>query len=542
MASALAFDSPLRTCLSFLVLVPIVTFNIGFTTSESHPKPGTPVLANSPEAKYGVSSNDDMVIETTLKQRLKSSDRWFDAALCYGLFLADRNRLSEAEALYKSSIETTRKLCGIDSLHESWLRSDLAGNVYRKQKRFDEAEPQLKEVLRIRLKRTKKDSADLWQANNALAWHFFNQSKFLQAEPYFIECVRIGDHGGWSLENLADCYIAQENYSKAQSVCEKSVQVSRMQFGSDSEPTAQRLSTLAYIYQNLSNYSSAEFYRLEALRISKKLYGQNSIEVATALNRLGRLYVASGRFQEAENLFLSGIKIATPLKNGSAVIGFLRTSLAQLYSIQGRSVESVSLLEKAIADFEPTVQASNYELLTMQNNLGAEYIDTRQYAQAERLLRGVLVRKEELFGALSRETTSPLNNLGCLYEAQNRFLDAEQLFKRAIQIRRAHPPGFALSSSLHNLGHLYCGQERIAEAANLYEEALKIEQCIDENDYQVAITSHLLADVFSRVGRVQEAETLCRKAILIRQRIFGAQHESAISSVQLLSDIQARKQ
>jgi tetratricopeptide (TPR) repeat protein len=69
-----------------------------------------------------------------------------------------------------------------------------------------------------------------------------------------------------------------------------------------------------------------------------------------------------------------------------------------------------------------------------------------------------------------------LNNLAALYQRQERYADAEPLFKRALAIRekslpRDHPD---LGQSLNNLATLYEKQDRHADSEPLFERALAI--------------------------------------------------------------------
>ena len=71
---------------------------------------------------------------------------------------------------------------------------------------------------------------------------------------------------------------------------------------------------------------------------------------------------------------------------------------------------------------------------------------------------------------------STLNNLAALYQRQERFADAEPLFKRALAIRErslgpSHPD---LAQSLNNMATHYEKQGRHGDSTPLFKRALAI--------------------------------------------------------------------
>ena len=74
------------------------------------------------------------------------------------------------------------------------------------------------------------------------------------------------------------------------------------------------------------------------------------------------------------------------------------------------------------------------------------------------------------------DTASSLNNLAVLIRAQGKYLEAEVLYERALEIRELQlgPSDPDTASSLNNLAVLYNTQGKYTKAKQLYQRALAI--------------------------------------------------------------------
>src|SRR5262245_44568976 len=124
------------------------------------------------------------------------------------------------------------------------------------------------------------------------------------------------------------------------------------------------------------------------------------------------------------------------------------------------------------------VQISNAENL---RRLGLEAFDQGRYSEAERNLR--LALEEFALGANSFETAQTLSDLAAVLAAEERFLEAEALLNRALQLMEGlgpHPRETA--RLLGNLGALYQGTGRNKAAETAFTQALHfLEQYDPEN-------------------------------------------------------------
>lgn len=533
MAPNLTHSATYRMCPAVVLVVFFAAANAGLTTHQKSLVCEKPPIQRM--NKYWVGASTDAEMEETCISFLKEDAADWDIAMRYGWFLSDRGRYSEAEEVYKNCIEAVQCKLGKDSCRESILINDLVQKVYYKQKRFAEAERQLKEVLRISVRRTGTESLNVWDANESLAWHYFDQRKFDEALPYFVEAARIGVKDGRSELDAAQCYLMLRDYHGARPYCEMALRLAQSRFGTDSKIAADCADALACVYQNLGNNSGSELYRLQELRTRKMLHGERSVEAVRSLNRLGRLYTQCGRHAEAENVFLKGVQLANTLKEDDDLSQSLSNNLAQLYLSQGKIVESIKIMEQCLADLDKVGAVNNSIDIYFENNLAVAYTEAQQYEKAEKLLRACLAKRKDLFGPTHADVAVVLNNLGSVFEKTKRYAEAESFYSESIRINRLHENGLSLAASLHNFASLNCELGRLPESVALLEESVRIEEKIDMS--QTALSLHNLASVYLELDRLADAETACQKAISIRKGVFGPSHSYTISSQELLKKI-----
>jgi tetratricopeptide (TPR) repeat protein len=100
------------------------------------------------------------------------------------------------------------------------------------------------------------------------------------------------------------------------------------------------------------------------------------------------------------------------------------------------------------------------------NNLAALYQRQERYGEAEPLFKRALAIREQALGRDHPDVGQSLNNLATLYDKLDRHADSEPLFKRALVVyeKAAGPEHPAVATLLNNLGQVARVQGRYAEA------------------------------------------------------------------------------
>ena len=147
---------------------------------------------------------------------------------------------------------------------------------------------------------------------------------------------------------------------------------------------------------------------------------------------------------------------------------------------------------------------------TAVNYLAELYCEQGRYVEAEVLYKRALEIKEQLFGANDKMVAPTLNNLAALYVGQGRYVEAEQLYKRDFEINRRTygPQSMPIAKDLHELGYLYVLTGRFKEAEELYVQAIIIaHQCITDVPYDELIKKYYIG-LLRGLGRFREAAKL----------------------------------
>jgi tetratricopeptide (TPR) repeat protein len=155
------------------------------------------------------------------------------------------------------------------------------------------------------------------------------------------------------------------------------------------------------------------------------------------------------------------------------------------------------------------------------NWLGLSLHDAGRYVEAEPLYKQALETREKALGKDHPSTATSLNNLAGLYDLQGRYAEAEPLYKRALEIHekalgKDHP---STAIDLNNLALLYKSQGKYAEAEPLYKLALTIfEAALGPEHPNMATVLGNYADLLRKMNRMDEAARLEARAKEIRAK------------------------
>ncbi len=110
---------------------------------------------------------------------------------------------------------------------------------------------------------------------------------------------------------------------------------------------------------------------------------------------------------------------------------------------------------------------------------------------------------------------------------QKDYGQAEKLLKWALQeAEKFGPDDPRLAVTLHNLANLYATQDRFVEAEPLYVRALGILEKVRGPEHpEVAMAAVGLADFYTVQGKIGEAEPLYKRAIAALEKTVGPEHK-----------------
>lgn len=347
---------------------------------------------------------------------------------------------------------------------------------------------------------------------NNLACLYWNQGKYAETEPLFQHALAIRQQQlghedpdtAEALQNLACLYQTQGNDEEAKQMFQAAVMIDEHSTGT---AVAIDLSNQADLSRRLGHYEEAESLLERALAIHEQHVGQEDLNTAHILHKQGLLAYEQGKCEAAESFFRRTLdRYEQWLGDEHPNTAQILNALAELSRIQGKYEEAEPLFQRALAlkkkqfgEMHSSTAASlnGLALLYLQQGKWVyvkqeKYMKEGRFEEAESLLEHALEIRQHVLGNEHPNTALLLNNLACLYQAQEKHVEAEQFFRHALtifekRVGREHP---STTQMLHNL--IYCCevQGKYEEARPLLEQALAIDERLSEHKYPKALLLH----------------------------------------------------
>jgi tetratricopeptide (TPR) repeat protein len=261
------------------------------------------------------------------------------------------------------------------------------------------------------------------------------------------------------------------------------------------------------------------------------------------------IYFLCGLWKEAEQLQLIvkdyicprlGMEHPTSMR----ILRFLATT----YWHQGRANEAADLNHQVLQAALNSLGPEHPTTLQIMDQLGVIRRLQGRYPDSEELHRNAIEGMTKTLGADHEDTLLAMDNLGQVLWSFFRFEEAKEQHLKAIAGMESHPkmgPTHEKTlSAKENLAMTYreIGGELLNDAHKLMEDVL--EQRHDtlgkEQPYTLMAMCNL-AWVKHSMYKLEEAETLLRKAILIAERNLGKNHSGVTVGRFRLAQVLARQ-
>jgi CHAT domain-containing protein/lipopolysaccharide biosynthesis regulator YciM len=313
----------------------------------------------------------------------------------------------------------------------------LASN-YHKLGDYSNAESLYKRAVDIVEKKFGNESPDVIHPLSSLGLLYIEIHEYTKSIPLFKRCldnIKINkDKYGtetFLLQHLANVNVKIGDYSNAESLYKRSLEISEQRFGKESGKTAQPLTALGELYVRLGEFAKAESFCSRSLDVSEKTPRGEKNELARSLSCLGDLYQAIGDFSKAEQLYQRSIDSTG---NTDPDFAFVIHRLAQIYYLTDEYPRAISLYEQSQALIEKTLGKEHPHLVPLLHDLGLCYWRIGDQAKALSLLNQSLQVAEKTLGKNSPDVIAPLNSLARLHTYKGDYKTAESLVKRALEI------------------------------------------------------------------------------------------------------------
>jgi tetratricopeptide (TPR) repeat protein len=434
---------------------------------------------------------------------------------------------------------------------QAWTDAAVsAASVLHDLARYSEAEPLLRDCLRLREANSGANSQGVSNVLDNLALLLADTNRLSEAEPLYRRALAIDEqsHGpdhpdvAIRLNNLADFLRNTNRLAEAEPMLRRAVAIDERSYGSDHPTVATVLDNLAKLLYATNRLSEAEPLYRRALAIAERSYGPDHPDVARDLNNLALLLSDTNRLLEAEPMLRRALAIAErSCGPDHPKVAMQLINLASLLQSNNRLLaEAESMLRRALEIDEGSYGPDHPDVAAALYNLAALLRNTNRLAEAEPMLRRALAIDERSYGPDHPRVASHLGHLAALLADTNRLSEAEPLYRRAVAIaERSYGPDHPdVAIFLNRLAALLRDTNRLAEAEPMLRRALAIaERSYGPDHPEVATDLNDLAGLLRSTDRLSEAEPLMRRALAIGERSYGPDHPTVATRLISLAEL-----
>jgi len=278
----------------------------------------------------------------------------------------------------------------------------------------------------------------------------------------------------------------------------------------------------------------------QSLAIREKLFGQEHQDVATSLYNLGVLDHNQNDYDSAEQRLKQSLNIREKVfgHEHSEVAASL-LALGVLYNTKGKYDLAKKSFEDALSIYEK-VPSQEHNVANCLSGLADFYYNRENYKEAEQLYKRALEINGKVFGQEDSNVANILIGLASLYHSQGHYEKTEQLYKRALEINRKvfgqeHPN---VANTFSALAELYRTQNNYDEAEQLFKQSLAIcKKVFGQEHSTVANSFEGLANLYHDQAKYDLAKQSYERALDICKKIFGQEHLEVAKTINNLANL-----
>jgi tetratricopeptide (TPR) repeat protein len=340
------------------------------------------------------------------------------------------------------------------------------------------------------------------------------------------------------LEGLADLYWGQGRTADAEALSKRVLAINEKAYGADSLRALSNLNNLAAIYESEKRNDEAEKYYKRALEIEDRSPEARLLRMTVVLDNLAQLYLWEHRYADAEPLLERALEIASASPYASAPkLKWRRDVLASVYSAEGKEAQAETLLAEPAGSqgrLQDPDLAEAFDLELRAESFckqGSLDLAETAYQQAAATVEKVRGPDEANF------LPNLLEDLGKMYQEEQRYAEAESVFKRALALCDKAPGpknhGQVNDSPLYRLLDLYREMGRLSDIEPFFVRMLELQQeYLGPEHSAVTRTLTIFATVYEEEGKYQEAESLYQQVIKIEEKNLGPSHPQLAGTLQ----------
>lgn len=268
-------------------------------------------------------------------------------------------------------------------------------------------------------------------------------------------------------------------------------------------------------------------------------YGLDHPELPKILNSLGCKLQKMGRLDEAQRTFERALHIIETVKDSenhevATILNNLGDLLLDLYQID----DSVHLFEHAVKISDIYSESKNIKTSLYITNLGNALMENGQYEKAHTLFKKSYDINIKDFGENSCEVAKDINNIGSVFRKQKNFDKAKKMFLSSIDIYKSTSGENKLHEEAivsSNLGCIYYDEGNFVDAEDMFKKALEIDKCFLSIKHRgIAFDLNNLGLAQLARGKRPQAQKTLQQSWEIFHDLYGASHPYTIATLESL--------
>ncbi len=213
------------------------------------------------------------------------------------------------------------------------------------------------------------------------------------------------------------------------------------------------------------------------------------------------------------------------------IAGRLEYTLGEAYENLGLYEQAGQHAKRAVDIRTRAFGPEEPETLRAMNSMAKMYLRQERFGEAEGLYREVLSARRRVLGPDHPDTLTSMNSLTIMYARQGRYPEAEKLFRETVEARRRilgpdHPDTLA---AMANLAVVVAAQRKYQQAEELDREILDSRRRVLGPDHPDTLGSmNNLAGVLQNEQHLPEAEKLFDETLQASRRVLGPNHPATL--------------
>jgi serine/threonine-protein kinase len=213
---------------------------------------------------------------------------------------------------------------------------------------------------------------------------------------------------------------------------------------------------------------------------------------------------------------------------------------------RGREVSARELLDRGSERIREELHDQPEIRAQLQRTMGDTYLGLGLYEPAEAQYRSARQTLAGERGEENPETAAVLVQLGWAVLEQGRLEEGEELAEQALAVHGSAPAAddAGVANALDLLGSVLRERGDPAGAESVCVRALAIRERVPgpEHDDLVATSCNMLGQLCLDLARLEEAEQHLRRAVDIRTRLYGNDHPDLARNLQNLAEVYRRQE